>query len=244
MLRFIRDRFTDLEKKLSLEISFYKERADRKFLYDDRTQRTATGLSPKEFDYLASYIKPFESRFRTFDYRESLNLLLTVIRFLDILVFLNNVFLRQGINFEFMNAVSYHVTMKKMTPEYFNLTIKRVLFILVGKSNQGYEETWYNQIVKSFGKHVDSAEIGKFYRDHVFVNNDLQKTIRFDGASTLAKAIEMRRDELEAFIKSCEDRTPEEVQELVESRLSVRDLAIVVDATYVRRVLLINFSIF
>lgn len=143
-----------------------------------------------------------------------------------------------------MNAVSYQVTMKKMTPEYFNLTIKRVLYILVGKSNQGNQETWYNQIEKTFGKHVNRSEIGKFFRDHVYVSNDLQKTIRFDGASTLAKALEMSRYELQDFIESCEDRSPEEIQQLVESRLYVRDLAIVVDATYVRHEFLINFSIF
>ena len=78
--RYLRDRYTDLEQKLSLEIKFWKERSDKKFLYNDEDQRRCTGLSKEEFDHVATFVKPFERHFHTFDYQESLNLLLTCIR--------------------------------------------------------------------------------------------------------------------------------------------------------------------
>ena len=124
-----------------------------------------------------------------------------------------------------------------MTSQFFSLVIRRVLFILVGKSNLGYKETWYNRVVRTFGKDKASEHIGSFYREKVNANIALQKTIRHEGASTLSKGLEMSKLQLLDFIAACDDRTPVEIQELVESQLFVRDLIMAVDATYVRNVI-------
>ena len=65
---------------MALEVNFWKKRGDRKFLMTDNQQRDSTGLSSTEFEDLAGYLEPFASRFRIFDYKESLNILLIHIR--------------------------------------------------------------------------------------------------------------------------------------------------------------------
>ena len=215
----MRDRFTDLEKKLSLEIKFYKERADRKIYFEDRYQRINTGLSLEEFEYLALYLEPFASRFKKFDHKEVLNLLLLMIR--------------QGMNFQILRSIAYQITRKEMTFEDFSLACKRALFILVGTANLGFEETWHVKVEKSFGKSVHSQKIGGFYRKYINLDKKLHQTMRTDGASTLAKGLSMTKLQLIDFISACDDRSHDEIEHLVENRLFVRDLVIVIDATYV-----------
>ena len=202
-----------------MEIKFYKERSDRKIYFEDRYQRVNTGLSLEEFEYLASYLEPFASRFIRFDYKEILNLLLLMIR--------------QGMNFQILKSIAYQITRKEMTFEDFSLACKRALFILVGPSNLGFEETWHLQVKKTFGKSVHSQKIGQFYSKYVNLSKDLHKTMRLDGASTMAKALSMSKLQLIDFISACDDRSPEEIEHLVESKLFMRDLVIVIDATYV-----------
>lgn len=216
-----------MEKKLSLEIKFYKERADQRLHFDDRIQRVCTGLSSEEFEYLAEYIQPFESRFIAFDYKEVLNLLLLMIR--------------QGVNFQFLKAIAYQMTKRNMTFEDFSLAVKRCLFILVGETSQGFEETWHNGVKNKFGKSVHSRLIGGFVKKYINLDKKLHSIMRKDGASTLSKALDMTRLELIDLIDSCHDRSHDEVKHLVETRLYLRDLVVVIDATYV--VLSFNFLI-
>ena len=208
-----------MEKKLSLEIKFYKEQADRKLYFDDRLQRVCTGLSADEFEYLAQYIQPFQSRFISFDYKEVLNLLLLMIR--------------QGVNFQFLKAIAFQMTRRDMTFEDFSLAVKRCLFILVGESSLGFEETWHNRVRDKFGKSVHSSSIGNFYRKYVNLDKKLHSIMRTDGASTLSKALDKTRLELIDLIGACNDRSHDEIQHLVETRLYLRDLVVVTDATYV-----------
>lgn len=64
----------------SLEIEFYKKRADRRFLFNDQQQRNATGLTMEEFEELASYLEPFSSYFVKVTVKEAVNLLMVYVR--------------------------------------------------------------------------------------------------------------------------------------------------------------------
>ena len=132
-----------------------------------------------------------------------------------------------------MRAVAHVVTRKTMTSQFFSLVLRRTLFILVGKSNLGNAETWYNRVIQTFGRNKNSPLIGKFFHENVNANLSLQKTIRHEGASTLCKSLELSKLELIDLINACADRTAEEIQDLVDSKLYTRDLILVVDATYV-----------
>ena len=120
-----------------------------------------------------------------------------------------------------------------MTRQFFSLTIRRILFILVGKSNLGVKETWFDRVLKTFGRDKTSSRIGVFYQENVNTNLDLHKIIRHEGASTLSKALQMTKLQLIAFINACADRSPAEIQKLVETQLFTRDLVLTADATYV-----------
>ena len=208
-----------MEKKLSLEIKFYKEQANRKLYFDDRIQRVCTGLSSEEFDYLAEYLEPFQNRFKSFDYKEVLNLLLLMIR--------------QGANFQFLRAITFQMTRRDMTPEDFSLCVKRCLFLLVGESSLGFEETWHKHVKDKFGKSAHSGLIGIFYKKYVNLDKKLHSIMRKDGASTLSKALAMERLALIDLIRACDDRSHDEIEHLIENRLYLRDLVVVIDATYV-----------
>lgn len=135
-----------------------------------------------------------------------------------------------------MRSIAHVVTGKKMTSQFFSLVLRRVLFVLVGKSNLGNKETWFDRVLKTFGRDKSSSQIGLFYRKNVNTDLSLQKTIRHEAASTLSKALEMTKFELIDFIDACADRSPMEIQDLVENRLWTRDLVLAIDATYVRYV--------
>ena len=64
----------------SLEIEFYKKRADRKFIFNDQQQRNATGLTSQEFEELVSYLEPFSSYFVKVSVKEAVNLLFIYVR--------------------------------------------------------------------------------------------------------------------------------------------------------------------
>ena len=196
-------------------IQFYTQREDRKLYFNDTEQKVTTGLSMVEFEEMAEFLSPFSGQFQTFDYKEALNILLMHIR--------------QGTNYEFLLILVEKMTGKKLTYDAFSLVIRRCLYILVGRNQEGYEETYH----KRFSNKRIYRSVGKYFNKYITLDMSTYEYFRTTGASVLSKALSLTRDELIDLIESCEGGADDDVVEYVESHIFMSDMYVAVDATYV-----------
>ena len=122
-------------------------------------------------------------------------------------------------------------TDRKLKHETLSFIIRRVLFICIGRSTDGHEESWYNRLPPRLLRNEDC---GKFYSNYV---NLLPGTLDYavlNGASTFAKAMAKDKDWLRDFINRLKDiEDPEAIMKTCEDELNMADLEIACDETYV-----------
>ena len=164
---------------------------------------------------MAGFLEKYKGQFQTFDHKECLNILLMHIR--------------QGNKYEFLMLIVQRMTGRKLTADAFSLMMRRVLFILVGKNKDGYDESYHKRFS---GKKIYSS-VGQYYDTHINFDTDNYKIYRNSGASTLAKSLTMTKDHLIDVIEACEGGDPVAIVDYMESNFSMADMYITADATYV-----------
>ena len=117
------------------------------------------------------------------------------------------------------------------------MIIRRVLFILVGKNKDGgdqpdgFKESWFNAVSKRL---VASPYCGGFLKKYINFNLETLEYVMNNGSSTFARAYAAGEQYLRDLIDHCHQlETPEEVMAACERHLTMADLEIAADATYV-----------
>ena len=128
-------------------------------------------------------------------------------------------------------------TERTLKPESLSLIIRRVLFILVGKNEDGgdqpggFKESWFDGLAKRLRT---SPNCGDFLKKYINFKPETLQYVMKNGSSTFARAYAMDELTLRDLIDYCKQlETPEEVMAACERHLTMSDLEIAADATYV-----------
>ena len=122
-------------------------------------------------------------------------------------------------------------TDRKIKPETLSFIIRRVLYICVGKSVDGHEESWFDRLSPRL---LRNPNCGNFYHSYVNLNPSTLDYVMVEGASTIAKAMAMDEEFLRDFIDRLKQlESPELIMKACEDEMKMVDLEILADATYV-----------
>lgn len=137
----------------------------------------------------------------------------------------------QGVTYEFLLIVYTQRTEKTIKIQTLSEMLRRVLFILVARSPDGLDETWFDVLSKRLLKH---PSCGEFYRKYVNFSQETLEIVMQKGSSTFAKALSTETEFLRDLINYCKGLpTDEDVVIACEQNLKTVDLDIAADATYV-----------
>ena len=150
----------------------------------------------------------------------------------------NQIFLiisyRQGLTYEFLLTVFNFKTDRVIKAETLSLLIRRVLFVFIGRNRDGHQETWFNKLPPRL---LRNANCGKFFTKYINLEPKTLDIAVSQGSSTFAKAMAMEEERLRDFIDHCQQcESPEEVMKECERLLTMKDLEIAADATYVSNI--------
>ena len=139
--------------------------------------------------------------------------------------------LRQALTYEMMLIFFTAKTDRSLRHETLSFIIRRVLYICIGKSADGHEESWYNRLPPRL---LRNEGCGKFYSNYVNLSAKTLDYAVIYGASTFAKAMAMEKEKLKNLIDRLKDlESPEAIMHTCENELDMIDLEIACDATYV-----------
>ena len=106
-----------------------------------------------------------------------------------------------GSTFEHLGDIIELTTGKRIRTQSLSLVLRRILFILVGKNIDGFDETWPKMLGKTL---LNDGRCGQFVRDQLKIDPEKLHPIFLKfGASTLSKALETSTARLEDLIESC-----------------------------------------